>query len=427
MKTVREAQAIILKDAVTLGKETMPMTGALGRVIAEDVFSNRNHPPFDMSAMDGYALRFNDIKGADRKNPVVLDIVDDIKAGAKPVCAVIAGKTSRIMTGAPIPVGADTVVRVEDTDPSPEGTEVRIFVPSPVGSNIRRLGENLKTGDRVLKKGAELGPPEIGILAMVKKKEASVYRKPSVAILSTGDELEGLDEPLDPEKIPDANSYTVMAELQAIGVTARLLGIARDSRSDLEEKLREGLKYDVLVVSGGVSVGHHDFVRPTLEGLGIEMRFWRVALRPGHPFAFGTNGQPAKTLVFALPGNPVSSMVCCEQFIVPALRKMMGARRLFRRTIKARLEEKVADKKGRVHFMRALLENTPEGYLTRLTGSQGSAILMSMVDADGLLVKPFGKDEVEEGSMVTVQTLHGFEFQEDPDIEDNGPHEGHGH
>jgi molybdopterin molybdotransferase len=412
MKTIVEAQQIILEHTARLGSVEVALMDSLGRVLAEDVFSNRDHPPYDISAMDGYAVLSTDLKDPAKDKPIVLKIIDDIVAGGEPKCSVTSGTASRIMTGAPMPEGADTVVRVEDTDCN--DAEVKVFAPYKNGANVRYLGENLRTGVQVLSAGAEIGPGELGILAMVKKAKVLVYRRPRIAILSTGDELEALDEPFDDRKIPDANSYTIMAELKAIGVDAVLLGIARDSEEELREKLKEGLGFDALIVSGGVSVGHHDFVRPTLSALGIEMRFWRVALRPGHPFAFGTGKDGL--LVFALPGNPVSSMVCCEQFIVPSSRKMLGAANLFRRTVTATLAEDIKDKKGRIHFMRSHLEKTADGYSVRLTGSQGSGILMSMVEASGLLVMPADHDCLPAGATVTVQVLGNCGFQKDAGI-----------
>jgi molybdopterin molybdotransferase len=422
MKTVREAQEIILGHVTRLDVENVNIKNVLGRVLAEDVSSNRNHPPYDISAMDGYALRYDDADGASKDKPAELQVVDDIRAGMEAKRPVGSNEAARIMTGAPVPGGADTVVRVEDTDSS--GDRVKIFDPGKKGANIRLMGENIKKGDTVLKQGTELGPSEAGILALVKKAEVPVYRKPIVAILSTGDELEGLDEPFDERKIPDANSYSVMAQVQTIGIEPELLGIARDTQVDLEEKLKKGMDYDILIVSGGVSVGHHDFVRPTLKALGIEMHFWRVALRPGHPFAFGTGraagtaGPRKSPLVFGLPGNPVSSMVCCEQFVLPAIRKMTGAGGLFRRTVTARLAKEVKDKKGRLHFVRVRLEEGKDGCVAYPTGAQGSGILMSMVNADGLMAVPAGSDRVEEGSIVTVQLLHAKEFQEKSGLPD---------
>lgn len=412
MKTVIEAQDIILDKVGRPGVERVPVTESLGRVLVEDVHSNRNHPPYDISAMDGYALKFADIGGATRDEPVILKVVDDIRAGTMPNVSVGSGEASRIMTGAPVPEGADTVIRVEDTSGS--GENVKILVPSGEGANIRLLGENLKVDDKLLSTGTEITPAALGTLAMVKYAEVPVYRRPTVAILSTGDELEALGEPFDETKIPDANSYTVMAELKAIGIDATLLGIARDTREELAAKLKEGMEYDVLIVSGGVSVGHHDFVRPCLEELGIKMLFWRVALRPGHPFAFGAGEGDNPTLVFGLPGNPVSSMVCCAQFIVPALRKMMGKGNLFRGTFKARLGGAVKDRQGRLHFMRVKVDDTPKGPVAKSTGSQGSGILMSMVEADALMIVPASRDSLEDGEVVTVQPLRDIFYQSEP-------------
>ena len=409
MKTVREAQDIILGHVESPGVEETPIREALGRVLAVDTVSNRNHPPCDISAMDGFALKYSDIEGATRDKPVVLKVADDIRAGYEPKCDVVSGSASRIMTGAPVPAGADTVIRVEDTSGS--GDSVKILLPPPVGSNIRLMGENLKEGDPVLGEGAEIGSAEVGILAMVKSAMVPVYKRPTVAILSTGDELEGIDEPFNERKIPDANTYSVMAEMQALGIEPTLLGIARDSREELQEKLEEGIKHDVLIVSGGVSVGHHDFVRPCLSELGIEMLFWRVALRPGHPFAFGMG---AGCSVFGLPGNPVSSMVCASQFIVPAVRKMSGHASLFRETFTATLKGSVKDRVGRLHFMRVKVSDGPGGAEVTTTGSQGSGILMSMVEADALMVVPAEAGELPDGATVTVQALGSSGYQNEP-------------
>ncbi len=423
MKTVREAQDAILERVGQLsgevGIEEVAIGESLGRVLAEDISSNRNHPPYDISAMDGYALLYDDIKNATKDEPVLLDVIDDIRAGTMPNAVVSTGKVSRIMTGAPTPEGCDTVIRVEDTSGTDNGEKVKILLPPKKGSNIRSMGENLRAGEQVLSAGTTIGTGEVGILAMVKRAMVPVYKRPRVAILSTGDELEAIDEPFDINKIPDANSYSIMAEMQAIGVEPTLLGIARDTQEELLEKLREGMDYDVLIVSGGVAVGHHDFVRPSLKEIGVEMHFWRVALRPGHPFAFGTasddrsgEGRSGGTIVFGLPGNPVSSMVCTSQFIVPAIRKMEGHAALFRATYKARLTAPVKDRMGRLHFMRVTVGKGADGAVeVTSTGPQGSGILMSMVEADGLMVVPAEADALEAGAEVTVQSLDPYGFQ----------------
>jgi len=244
----------------------------------------------------------------------------------------------------------------------------------------------------------------------VKRKQVPVFTKPSVAILSTGDELEALDEPVDENKIPDANSHALYAQCKALGIEATLLGIAKDNPLELRAKLEEGLKYDVLLASGGVSVGHHDFVRPTLDALGITMHFWRVAMRPGHPLAFGTTKQGG--VVFGLPGNPVSSMVCFEQFVSPALRSMMGHEKICRRTITAKLGHDLKDRVGRAHFVRVMIHREQQGYMVTSTGTQGSGVLMSMAIAQGFVVVPEESEGLKAGDKVQVQLLQGMDFQE---------------
>jgi len=425
LKTVTEAQKIILRHVRRLGAEFVPIEGVLGRVLAEDVVSNRNHPPCDVSAMDGYAVRSADVKGAAKDAPVKLEVVDDIRAGDTPKCVVGPGEASMIMTGAPVPDGADAVIRVEDTsrrshrgrhgkEVHPDEVDIRAEVPCR--NNIRPMGENMKLGDAVLHVGAVIRPGEVGILSMVKKAAVSVFRCPTVAVLATGDELEALDEPLNPEKIPNSNTYSTMAQIQALGIEPVLLGIARDTREHLEEKLRQGLQYDVLIITGGVSVGHHDFVRPTLRDMGIAMHFWRVAMRPGHPMAFGTG---PKTKVFALPGNPVAGMVCCEEFVAPAIRKMMGFERLYRLTVEAIVSRDVKDRAGRIHFMRARLTGEGNNLRVESVGAQGSGILMSMVHADALMIVPADCICLSRGERVRVQLLNGNSYQSEPCLERN--------
>jgi molybdopterin molybdotransferase len=249
-----------------------------------------------------------------------------------------------------------------------------------------------------------------------------VYRRPRVAILSTGNELEDMDDPVDPNKIPNSNSYALMAQVQALGIEPDLLGIARDDPAELEEYLQRGLRFDVLLVSGGTSVGVHDYVRPVVEALGVQMKFWRVAMKPGHPVAFGVlqrNSDAASTaFVFGLPGNPVSSMVCFEQFVAPALRRMMGHERLFRRTIAARLTHGMKHQPGRTEFVRVTLAKEEGGYAATSTGAQGSGMLLSMARADGLLVVPAESTGLVAGEQVIVQLLDGTVFQDDAGIKE---------
>jgi molybdopterin molybdotransferase len=276
------------------------------------------------------------------------------------------------------------------------------------GNDVRSQGEGMKTGEVVLQAGAEITPGVIGILATVKAAQFAVHRRPRVAILSTGNELEGMDDPVDPNKIPDSNTYALMAQVQALGIAPVLLGIARDDPIELEQYLRRGLEFDVLLVSGGTSVGVHDYVRPTIEKLGVQMKFWRVAMKPGHPLAFGITN---KTAVFGLPGNPVSSMVCVEEFVAPALRHMMGNTRLYRRTVTARLAHALKFRQGRTEFIRVQLTQDAAGYVASSTGTQSSGVLLSMAKADGLLVVPLNSTDLAAGQQVTVQLLDGTAFQ----------------
>lgn len=405
---VSAAQRCVLEEVGTLGVETVRLEQSLGRVLAEDIRANRDLPPYDVSAMDGFAVRSADLADGS----VELVVVEDIKAGDMPTKAVQAGQCARIMTGAPVPQGADAVVRVEDSETLSDG-RVRFIKAAPSGMDIRLRGEGMRNGEVVLAAGTEITPGVIGVLATVKCAQFRVYRRPRVAILSTGNELEGMDEPVDPDKIPDANSYALMAQVQALGVEPVLLGIARDDPAELERYLRRGLEYDVLLVSGGTSVGVHDYVRPTVEALGVQMKFWRVAMKPGHPLAFGVlqRADGAVSMVFGLPGNPVSSMVCFEEFVVPALRRIMGHAQLHRRTVSARLAHPVRMRPGRTEFVRVVLSRDAQGYVATSTGNQSSGALLSMARADGLLIAPSDSKGLAAGETVTVQLLDGADFQ----------------
>ena len=408
--SVAAAQQCVLESVAVFGAEQVKLEQSLGRVLAEEVRANRDQPPYDISAMDGYALRSADLTNV----PATLEIIEDIKAGDMPTKTLASGQCARIMTGAPMPLGADAVIRVEDTEAKADN-RVQINQAVKPGNDIRRLGENMRNGEVVLTPGTAITPGVIGVLATVKRAQVQVYRRPRVAILSTGNELEGLDEPVDPNKIPNSNSYALMGQVQALGIEPVLLGIARDDPEELARYLKRGLEYDVLLVSGGTSVGVHDYVRPTIEALGAQMLFWRVAMKPGHPVAFGKIGEK---IIFGLPGNPVSSMVCFEEFVVPALRRMMGHARTHRRTIEARMTHNVKHQPGRTEFIRVLLAKEPGGYTATSTGAQGSGMLLSMARADGLAVLPADCNGLVAGSMVAVQLLDGMVFQDDAGIKE---------
>lgn len=409
--SVSAAQRCVLDSVMTLGVETVQLAQSLGRVLAEDIRANRDLPPYDVSAMDGFAVRSADLAAG----PVMLEVIEDIKAGDMPSREVLAGQCARIMTGAPVPRGADAVIRVEDTEAESDLC-VRFTRAAPVGNDIRLRGEGMRSGDVVLAAGTEITPGVVGVLATVKQAQFQVCRRPRVAILSTGNELEGMEEPVDPNKIPDANSYALMAQVQALGIEPVLLGIARDDPVELERYLRRGLEYDVLLVSGGTSVGVHDYVRPTVESLGVQMKFWRVAMKPGHPVAFGVLGRSNDTqaFIFGLPGNPVSSMVCFEEFVALALRSMMGHGRQYRRTVTARIGHPLKMRPGRTEFVRVVLNRDEYGYVAISTGTQSSGALLSMAKADGLLVVPSDSTGLAANETVTVQLLDGTAFQDKP-------------
>jgi molybdopterin molybdotransferase len=400
MVTVEEALDKVLSCTHPLGSEKVSILEALGRVCAEDTLAKRDIPPFDNSAMDGYAARSEDIQEASPKHPVQLEVIEDLPAGFIPKKRVERGKAIRIMTGAPIPEGADTVVPVEDTKKK-DGSAL-ISRATLRGEYIRKAGEDVKKGESVVSAGDLIGPAEIGMLASLGRSFIAVYQRATVAILCTGEELVDVDGDLDGIKIVSSNSYSLAAQVKDCGAIPIQLGIAKDRKEEIKKKLLQGLRADVLISSAGVSVGDYDFVKDVLNELGVEIVFWKVAMKPGMPVVFGTIQGKS---VFGLPGNPVSSMVSFEQFVRPSLLKMMGHRKLFRPVIDAILREDIQKSPGRRHFIRALVTFEKDQYFVVPTGAQGSGILKSMVKARGLLVIPENREIVKAGERVKVQLL----------------------
>jgi len=391
-------------DAVpVLGMEKVGLLDALGRVLAEDIVAERDNPPWDNSAMDGFAVRHEDIKQAHAvTTPTTLTVIEDVPAGKFPAKSVGNGEAIRIMTGAPIPKGADTVLKVEDTENTT--TSVKVFKEEQKGANIRLQGEDVRKGDCIIPKGKAIRPAEAGMLAILAKSFIFVYQRPRVAILSTGDELADLDERFSEEKIVNSNSYGIAAAVREAGGLPILLGIAKDKPDDLKAKIRQGLNADILVLSGGVSMGDYDFTKPVFQELGGEMNFWKLAIRPGQPVAFGKIG---KTLAFGLPGNPVSSMITFEQLVRPAMLKMCGSTVLARPVVQAILQEKFSKRPDRRHFLRGILWMEKGMLMVRTTGNQGSGILTSMVKANGLIDIPVEVEKLKPGDVVNVQVLGG--------------------
>lgn len=397
--TVAEAQRLILDAAAPLGAETVPAADAQGRVLVEPVVSTRTLPPEDNSAMDGYAVRAADVAAA----PVSLPVVYEVPAGGHAPRALAPGEAARILTGAPIPVGADAVVRQEDTTRA--GDHVRIEVGVAAGESVRRAGEDVACGETVLDAGQRLAPGHLGMLASLGRTQVPVHRRPTVALLSGGDELVEPDGDVSGGRIVSSNSYTLAAQCREVGALPSYLGIARDEPADIERRLRAGLHCDALVSSAGVSVGDRDHVREVLEALGCKLVFWGVKMKPGYPFVFGRFADGRGPLVFGLPGNPVSAMVTFEVLVRPALLRMAGQRALHRPRIPAVLGETLTKKAGRLHFVRVRLERQGHQVVARTTGNQSSGVLRSMVDAQGLLIFPAEATRLSEGETAPVEVI----------------------
>jgi molybdopterin molybdotransferase len=408
--SVDQALEKVLEHIDVLEAEERPILDCLGQVLAEDVFSTINIPPLDNSAMDGYAVRSADTRGASHKSPRILRVIDTVAAGAVSQSEVEPGTAIRIMTGAPVPEGADGVVRFEDTDDSERQgvpTEIGVVIEVAPGAEIRRAGEDIAAGSLVLSQGTALRASEIGVLASLGCREVRVIRRPVVAVLATGDEIVDITQPLSGGKIYNSNSYSLAALTQHYGAVPRILGIASDSEDSLMDKLSSGREADIIITSGGVSLGDYDVVREVLEKEG-EVVFWRVREKPGKPLVFGLlkGRSKAKSIpFFGLAGNPVSAMVNFELFVRPAILKMMGRKNLTKPTVRAVVKDAIENTDGRRVFTRVMVEKRGGGYFARLTGPQGSGILTSMALANGLAIVPEDKPGVKPGELVEVMML----------------------
>ena len=409
MLTMEEALERVLEGTGLIAEEEVDLARAHMRVLSRPVESPRSIPPWDNSAMDGFAVRFADTQEV----PVTLKVVDTIPAGGVPSCEVGAREASRIMTGAPFPDGADTIVMVEDTAEVPGG--VQINAPTRPAQHIRRAGEDVQPGDRVLEAGTVLTPARVGILAALGLPSVWVRRQPTVAILSTGDEVIPPGQPLGPGQIYSSNTHALMGLVVQAGGIPIDCGIAPDEPTGLAEAFRRCMGADLIVSTGGVSVGDFDYVKDVLENEGAVLDFWKVRMKPGKPLAYG---RIADTPAFGLPGNPVSCMVNFLQFVRPVMRTMLGSPNPFLPVVDAVMDEDVKKRAGRAWLERVCLSRGPDGAIHAVrTGSQSSGVLSSMVRADGLLLLPVESLGCALGDTVRVQVIDwGFLEGSAPDF-----------
>jgi len=410
MITIEEALSIILAHIKPRKSESFELADCLGRVLAQDITARDDIPPFANSAMDGFAVRAGDTLGASLEQPVTLTVLEDLPAGRNTDTEVGPGQAIRIMTGAPLPAGADSVVKVEDSAFAEDDGEeqVRIFHEAEKGEHVRLAGESVKKGELVLKSGVSLRPAEIGMLAALGYPRVSIVPPPRVTILSTGDELLDIEEELTPGKIRDCNRYSLAAMVKLYGGEPASLGIAPDRKDDLKKILSIALTTDLVITSGGVSVGKYDLVREAIGELGGELLIDRVSMKPGKPRIFSlVGGVP----IFSLPGNPVSVLVSFIQFVRPALLKMQGKNRLRKPVVEAILAEDCDERTDRTHLVRVNVEMKDGINYVRLAGPQGSGILRSLVLSNGLMIIPPNRGPFKSGERVKVMLTEEAEIE----------------
>lgn len=416
MISIEEARERILSYVSVLDTEEKHPLDALGQVLDEDLVAGFDIPPLPNTSMDGYAVRAADTEGATQESPRELRVIGEVAAGYLFEGQVGRGEVVRIMTGAPVPAGADSIVPFEETDEpfenAPEkskaltATTVRVYKAAIPGNNIREAGQDVQKGQIVLRRGTTLRPADVGVIASLGFDRVRVIRRPVVGVLSTGDELLDPGQPLEPGKIYDANQYSVAAMVERFGGVPMLLGIAKDNIGDLTARVHEGLAADMLVTSAGVSRGDYDIVKDVLAREG-EVAFWTVAMKPGKPLAFGVFEKDGRRVPhIGLPGNPVSSMVAFELFGRPAILKMMGKTDYRRPVVRAIAEDRIENiGDPRTYYARCIVTEREGRYYASLTGTQGSGVLTSMARANGLTMIPADVDIVEPGSEIDVLML----------------------
>jgi len=399
--TYEEAKNIIFRHASPIsGCQRLPVLESLGRVLAEDIVSDMHVPPLDCSAMDGYAVISSDIRAASKDSPVVLEVIDEIPAGSMPRHTVKTGKASRIMTGAPVPDGADSVLMVEKT--TCEGKKLCVYEPTKEGENVRKFGEDLQKGNVVLRRGALIRPAEVAILASVGKDMVPVIRKLRVSVLATGDELVEITKVPTGGKIRNSNSYMICSLLEKYGCQFIDMGIVRDDMNSLREAVKKGLESDILITTGGVSVGDYDFVKDVMEELGVQIVFNSIKIKPGKPTTFGVYKD---CLVFGLPGYPVASFSSFELFVRPLVLGLSGKSVQERRNVEAVMEHDFKKKTGRLQVVPAWTSYDGDKCSVRIKGALGSGVLSSVANANSFIFCPPESSGHKAGDMVTVQMI----------------------
>jgi molybdopterin molybdotransferase len=405
--SVEEALEIVLTSVKPLSYETVSIMEASSRVLYEDIVADIMVPPLDDSAMDGYAIIADDTHGASKNSPVRLRIVGEIQAGGSIAGKRVSNGTAiRIMTGAPIPEGADSVVQFEDTEE--EDGYVEIFHETLKYINYRFAGENIKKGDAVLRKGDRLRSADIGVLASLNYDAVKVFKQPTVSIISTGDELADVGQELHTGQIRDVNAYTLYSEIKKYNALPVYLGIAKDTLKDTKEIFLKALKSDVVISTGGVSMGRYDFVKEIYSDLGIEAQFEWVKVKPGRPCSFGKRDNK---LIFGLPGNPVSTLTSFIQFVRPALLRLMGAKQIRKPVVNAFLEEDIKKPSGKVHLLRGHFSIRDNAFFVSTTGNQKSSVLRSMSAANCLIIVPEDVTKIKAGETVSIQLIDHDEIE----------------
>ena len=394
MISVEEAQERVLAEIAVLGTEQVAFTDALGRVLREDIVANSDIPQADNTAMDGYAVRADDIANP----PARLKVIEDLPAGSVAINRVEAGTAIRIMTGALIPDGADTVAHVEITDAGSDFVTVKQSLKR--GVNLRKRGEDMRAGDVVLSAGTFVGAAEIGVLASVQKSVVRVARKPEIAIISTGDEIVDVDQPRPLGKVVNSNSYSLAALARETGALPRMIGIVPDTREATIAAIESALESDFIISSGGVSVGAYDFVKDALDALGAQTKFWQIAMKPGKPVVLS---RVRERVYFGLPGNPVSCMVSFLLFIAPALRKATGQKSgILPPTVKTRLMGPLKSRGDRRNYLRVRVVAREGELVAYPMTAQGSGVSTSMVHANGFAIVDTGITNVNAGETIAT-------------------------